>query len=938
MKRNFIKCASLSLLVLITVSLSAQQIQPLPIDPKVRYGKLDNGLTYYIRANKEPKQRAEFYIAQNVGAILENDDQNGLAHFLEHMAFKGTKNFPGKTIIEYLEKLGVKFGADINAQTNLDGTVYNLSDVPTVREGVVDSTLLILHDWSNFISLKDTAIDSERGVIREEWRFRAGANSRLLKESTKQKYPGSQYAKRDVIGDTAIINHFKHETIRDFYKKWYRPDLQAIVIVGDIDVDKVEAKIKKLFNDIPKKENPAERTIYTITDNQQPIVSVVKDLEARATQVDLEYKHKVLPAEIKLSINGFAHNVMNSLIGFIMSYRFNEIIQQADAPFVYADAMYLGLFKSTDAFKFRAIAKEGKELEGLNAILLEAEKTKRFGFTNSELERAKTDFLKIYEKTYNERDNQKNNQLVQAYVGNFLNQNPISGIEWEYTSVQMMLPQLKLEEINQLVKSYITDTNMIVSIMAPDKEAVKTPTEAQIHTAIENAKKAELTAKVEETNSKQLIEKIPAAGTISKITQNKSLGTTEWKLSNGVRVVFKPTTFKKDEILFTAYSEGGLSKIKNVADLPSGIAAPNVVLNNGLGDYNQVELGKILTGKMATVSTYINTYEEGLSGNSSVSNFDTMLQLAYLIFTAPRKDDNAFKALKNSYQMVLSNIASDPHKSFSDSIEVAVSNHNPRTILFNLEVLDKIDQDKSFTIFKERFSVPANFTFVFTGNIDPNNDVVKNFICTYLGGLKSVRGGEKFTDNNIRSPKGKVNNYFAKEMQIKKASNYIQYTASIPYNLSNDIVIRAIGDILTLRYTESIREKEGASYTIQASGSLGKIPVEEATLKIQFETDPVKQEKMKSIVYSEISKIIDKGPLAEDLQKVKENMLKKYTEDLTENGWWQNAVTTFYKNNINLVYDYKTTVEALTSEKIQTALKNIVSQENVLDLVMKPVE
>ena len=802
----------------------------------------------------------------------------------------------------------------------------------------MDSTLLILHDWSSFISLEDTAIDSERGVIREEWRFRSSANSRLLKESTKQKYPESQYAKRDVIGDTAIINHFNPKTISEFYKKWYRPDLQAIVIVGDIDVDKVEAKIKNLFKDIPKKENPSERTIYTIADNQQPIISIVKDLEARATQVDLEYKHKVLPAEIKLSINGFAHNIMNSLIGFIMSYRFNEIIQQADAPFVYADAMYLGLFKSTDAFKFRAIAKEGKELEGLNAILLEAEKTKRFGFTNSELERAKTDFLKIYETTYNERDNQKNNQLVQAYVGNFLNQSPISGIEWEYNTVKIMLPQLKLEEINQLVKSYITDTNMIVSIMAPDKEAVKIPNEDQIRAAIENAKKTELTAKVEEVINKQLIEKVPAAGTISKITQNKSLGTTEWKLSNGVRVVFKPTTFKKDEILFTAFSEGGLSKIKNVADLPSGIAAPNVVLNNGLGNYNQVELGKILAGKMATVSTFINPYEQGLSGNSSVSNFDTMIQLAYLIFTAPRKDDNAFKALKNSFQMALSNIASDPHKSFSDSIEVAVSNHSPRTILFNLDILDKIDQDKAFTIFKERFSVPANFTFVFTGNIDPNNEGIRNLICTYLGGLNSARGGEKFTDNNIRSPKGKVNNYFAKEMQIKKASNYIQYSASLPYNLTNDIVIRAIGDILTLRYTESIREKEGASYTIQASGSLGKIPVDEATLRIQFETDPVKQEKMKAIIYSEINQIIEKGTRVDDLQKVKENMLKKYTEDLTENGWWQNAVVTFYKDNINLVDDYRTTVEALTSEKIQTTLKNIVSQENVLDVVMKPVE
>ena len=938
MKKNFSGLISLCFMILLALNAGAQQVQPLPIDPKVRFGKLDNGLTYYIRANKEPKQRADFYIAQNVGAILENDSQNGLAHFLEHMAFNGTKNFPGKGVINYLEKIGVKFGADVNAHTSLDETVYNLSDVPTVRDGIVDSALLVLHDWSSFISLEDAEIDAERGVIREEWRQGAGADRRMWKESNKLKYPGSQYAIRDVIGDTAIINNFDHATIRDFYKKWYRPDLQAILIVGDVDVDKVEAKIKSLFTDIPKKENEAERIVYPIADNQKPIISVVKDKEARMTRIELEYNHDKLPENIKLSMNGYAFNTINGLISTMIGNRFEEITQQADAPFVGAYANYGELVKSKDAFQLLAIPKEGQELTGLNALLLEAEKIKRFGFTNSELERAKTDFIKTVEKSYNERDNQKNNNLIEEYVRNFLNQESIPGIEWEYQTLQAMLPQLKLEMVNQVAKSYVTDTNMIVSIMAPDKEAVKIPSEDQIRVAIDNSKKAELTAKGEEKSNRPLIDKAPKAGKVAKVSENKSLGTTEWTLSNGVKVVFKPTTFKKDEILLSAFSQGGISKVTNPADLPSAMLAASIVSNNGLGQYNQIELNKILTGKIASVSPQIGAYDEGLNGSSSVKDFETMLQLVYLNFTAPRKDDNAFKAMMNGYRASLANAASDPRKAFSDTVNIMVTNHSPRTVLLGLKTLDLIDQDKALAIYKERFALPADFTFIFTGNVDPANDSIKNAIVTYLGGLKSKKETEKFTDNNIRKPKGKVNNVFEKEMKIKKASNFILYSGSMPYTINNRTAMTAIGSILSIRYLESIREKEGGSYGVGVRGSINNTPIEEATLMMQFDTDPLKQAKLISIIYSEVDEIVAKGPRVDDLQKVKENMLKKYTEDLAENGWWQSAVQRFYQDKLNLVDDYKASVEALTPEVIQSTLKNIVSQGNVLEVVMKPAE
>ncbi len=937
MKKNLLRLVSICLFALFALNATAQT-QPLPMDPKIRYGKLDNGLTYYIRANAEPKQRAEFYIAQNVGSILENDNQNGLAHFLEHMAFNGTKNFPGKGIINFLEKHGVKFGENINAYTALDETVYNLSDVPTTSESVIDSALLVLHDWSSFLTLDGKEIDDERGVIMEEWRTRFGADRRMWKESNMIKFPGSQYGKRDGIGDTAVIKHFKYQVIRDYYQKWYRPDLQAILVVGDIDVDKVEAKIKSMFSDIPKKPNAGERPIYTVADNDKPIVAIVTDPEARMTRIELEYKHDILPADVKLSISGYVKGIIDNLISSVIGERFDEITQQADAPFVGAYAYYGELVKSKDAFTLLAIPKEGQEKEGLNALLLEAEKIKRFGFTNAELERAKTNLLKRMETAYNDRDHQKNNALVREYVRNYLDHEPIPGIEWEYNTLQMILPKLTTEMVNKVAESYVTDTNMLVTIMAPEKPSVKLPTKDEVLEAITDAGKAQLTAKAEETVNKPLIEKAPQAGTISKVTENAKLGTTEWTLNNGVKVIFKPTTFKKDEILMTAYSDGGISKVKDLSALPSATLATTIVTNNGLGDYSQVELSKILTGKVASVQPQISAYEEGFGGSSSVNDFETMLQIIYLYYTAPRKDDNAYKALLNMYRASLANSVSDPRKAFSDTINTLITDHNPRTVLINLETIDKLDQDKALEFFKQRFANPADFTFIFTGNIDPANDKVKEEICTYLGGLKTTKGTEKYTDNKIRKPKGKVSNTFEKEMKTAKASNFVVYSGNMPYNLLNKVVMGAIGDILDIRYTESIREKEGGTYGVGVRGSVSSVPVNSATLYMQFDTDPAKQAKLIGMIYDEVNDIVKNGPKAEDLQKVKENLLKTYNEDLNENRWWSNSLETYYHNKLDYIDDYKAAVAKLTPELIQKTLKKLVDQGNIMEVVMKPKE
>lgn len=938
MKTGIFKTAMAALLMFISVTMSAQQAPPVPVDPKVRYGKLDNGLTYYIRANKLPKERAEFYIAQNVGAILENDDQNGLAHFLEHMAFNGTKNFPGKLIINYFESIGVKFGANINAYTSLDETVYNLSDVPTTRESVIDSALLVLHDWSSFISLLENEIDAERGVIREEWRTGAGAERRMWKESNKLKYPGSQYSKRDVIGDTAVINNFSYETLRNYYHKWYRPDLQAILVVGDVDVDKVEAKIKTMFADIPVAKNAGERPVYSIENNVEPIVAIVKDPEARMTRIGLEYKHDKLPVEIKTSVSGYALSIANNLISSMLGERFNEISQQGDAPFVGGYAFYGDLVKSKDAFQMLVIPHEGREAEGLKALLLEAEKVKRFGFTNSELERAKTDLLKRIEKAYNDRENQRNNQLVREYVRHFLENEVIPGIEWEYQTLQMLLPQLKADMINQMAKSYVTEQNLIVHIMSPDKATVKVPAEAEIIQLIADSKKAELTAKAEEDLNKPLIEKAPKAGKIASVITNQQFGTTEWILKNGVKVVFKPTKFKEDEILLSAFSQGGLSKVRKIADLPSAMLASSIVSSNGLGAFNQIDLDKILTGKIASVSPFIDQYSEGFDGSSSVKDFETMLQLIYLNFTAVRKDDNSFKALMNMYNASLVNRANDPRSAFSDSVNVWITNKHPRNVIVNVDMLKKVDQDKAIAFFKERFALPADFTFVFTGNVNPEDEAVKNAVLTYLGGLKSLRKTEVFTDNNIRKPQGEVKNYFTKEMKINKASNFILYNASLPYNVQTRTLMTAIGNILSMRYLESIREKEGGSYGVGVRGAMSNLPVPEATLLMQFDTDPEKQEKLMGIIHAEVAEIVKNGPRPEDVQKVKENMLKKINEDLAENSWWESAIVRLYQDKLNLVTDYKASVDAINPLLIQETLKKVTEQGNVLEVVMLPAK
>lgn len=937
MNKTLLRKALLAVAVLFGANAFAQEMpQPLPIDPNVRYGKLDNGLTYYIRHNEQPKERCEFHIAQAVGAILEEDHQNGLAHFLEHMAFNGTTHFEGKGIINYFESIGVNFGGDINAYTALDETVYRLSNVPTYREGIIDSALLVLHDWSCDLLLLPEEIDNERGVIREEWRQGANASRRMWKASNTLKYAGSQYAKRDVIGDTAVINNFSYQALRDYYHKWYGPDLQAVIIVGDIDVDQIEAKIKELWKDVPARANRGERPIYPLGNNTDPIIAIVTDKEAQNTRIDLEYKKAPLPAPLKGTIVDALQQYAHQLLSKVMSYRFNEITNKAESPIMASLVTYGELVKNTDAYRMIGIAKDGQALAALNTLFLEGEKLKRYGVTDSELERAKAELLKVYEQAYNERNNHKNIDLTEEYIRHYLDGSFIPGIEMEYELVKTILPQLNAAALNEIAKTYVTDDNLIISIQAPEKELATLPTSAVILETLKTAKATQIEAPKEEVIDKNLIDKAPKQGKIKKTAYNAELNTTEWTLSNGVKVVIKPTTFKQDEILLNAYSWGGLSQVAT-QDLPSALFAVGVVEQNGLGKFSVTDLQKVLAGKSIAITPEISDLSEHFQGQSSVADFETLLQLVYLYFTNPRTDDEAFASLMSMYRSMLANQETNPKVAFRDSIEMTMSNHSPRTILLHTELLDKVDQATAIRIFKERYSNAADFTFFFTGNIDPEDKKVQQVVCQWLGGLKTCKSRESFKDHGERIPKGIVDNHFTRPMEINTASNRIVYSGSMPYSLESRVVMNIIGEILSTRYLESIREREGGSYGVGVAGYIEKYPVEQAILLMQFDTDPDKQEKLMEIIHQEVKDIIANGPREEDLTKTKEILLKSFKENLEDNADWSKTyLPRYYINNLNYIKDYQQTVENITAETITAVLKTLVDQGNVIEVVMTP--
>ncbi len=926
----------LSITLLCAAMVSAQEApEKLPMDPEVRYGRLDNGLTYYIRHNEQPKQRAEFHIAQAVGAILEEDNQNGLAHFLEHMAFNGTQHFPGKGIINYFESIGVNFGGNINAYTSIDETVYRLSDVPTYRAGIVDSALLVMRDWSCGLLLLDEEIDAERGVILEEWRTGRTAQRRMWKEMRALMYPGTQYAKRDVIGDTAVINNFEYQALRDYYHKWYGPDNQAIIVVGDINVDTIEAKIKALWADVPRRTNYGERPIYTVNHNDKPLVAIVTDPEAQGTRITLEYKFDQLPEALQQTAKEYTLNMVRGLACDMFNNRMSDLSHDPNASFSGAGCYYGEVAKKMDAFMAVIIPKEGRETEAYNDLVYQLEKMHRYGFTNAELERVKNDKMTAMETYFNERNTRKNITLARECIRHFENGETMPGAQWEYEMTQAFLPLIPLEKVNQLAQSLI-HANPTIAISAPEKEGIHIPSPEAIVATIAAQGELAIEAPQEEKIDTELVKKAPHKGKIKSTKQNEELGYTEWTLNNGIKVVIKPTTFKADEILMQGFSKGGMTQVKT-EDLPSAKLATTIVGMSGIGTFTMPQLEKALAGKTVSVSPEIAENMERMNGSSTVKDLETMLQLTYLYFTAPRRDEEAYQTTMNLLHNQLVNRDKNPKAIFSDSVQMMASNHSDRTPIVNLQLMEKVSLDKALEIYKERFANPGDFTFIFVGNIDPADAKVQELICQWLGGLKTKKTHEEVIDHRVRVTPGMQKNYFTRKMETTTASNRIQYTSyDMPYSLANDLNMEMIGRILSTRYLESIREREGGSYGVATYGDMSILPVPRASLIMQFDTDPKKQERLMEIIHEEVQTIIKDGPLATDLQKEKESMLKDYQEDLENNKYWRSALYLYYMYGINNIRDYKPAVEAITAQTVQQTLKQLVSAGNVFEVVMFP--
>ncbi len=923
------------LLLVVTFAATAQQNPPLPVDPEVRTGKLENGLTYYIRHNGQPENRADFYIAQKVGSMQEEDNQAGLAHFLEHMAFNGTKNYPGKAMLNYLQDNGIKFGTNINAYTSFDETVYYISDIPTNNQNLVDSALLVLHDWSSAIALEEEELENERGVIREEWRTRGGAQQRLWDQLLPKMYPGSKYANRMPIGSIDVINNFKPEEIRAYYHKWYRPDLQGIIVVGDFDLDEMEQKVKALFSPIKLEEERAERVYYPVPDNKEPLVAVATDKEARSTQIMLFYKHDPLPEELKNTQMGYITTYLLNAASSMMNQRFEEITQKPDAPFTSAYAYDDDYFvaKTKDAWTVVAQSAEDKIDVALAAMIRETERVKKFGFTASEYEVARTNILKSLENSYNNRDKQRNSSYSQEYVRAFTDGEPIPGIEFEYQFMQTLVPNIPVEAINMTLQQLISDENIVIAVTGPEKEDLVYPSDEELLSVINSVKAEEIEAYAEQVIDEPLIATPPTPGKIVKEEQNEAMDATIWTLQNGIKVILKNTDFKDDEILMTATSTGGYSQYA-VQDPVNSRIMGSVMNLGGVGNFSATDLPKVLAGKTASVRPSISLTTQDFNGSSSIKDFETMLQLVYLYFTAPRKDADAFKSFIQRMETQLKNQEAEPMVAFSDSINNAIYGNNPLTNRIKLSDLAKVDYDRIMEMFKQQFRNPGSFTFTFVGNVDAEK--VRPVVEQYLASLPGEEVKGEFIKVPMSFNEGKSVNVFKREMQNPKASVFNAVTGNMERNMKNQILMSMFDQILDIVYTEKIREEEGGTYGVSTGGAISRYPEGQTVLQIMFDTDPEKKDHLNTIILKELEGIAVNGPRESDFIKVKEYMNKSFNENLKENRYWRNILDQLYFYGEDMHTGYIDAVNAMTPKDVQEFTAELLKQGNLKTIIMVP--
>ena len=910
---------------------------PLPNDPAVRTGKLENGMTYYIRHNDQPAQRAEFYLATDVGAFQEDDDQDGLAHFLEHMCFNGTKNFPGKSLLEWLQSIGAEFGRNINASTGFEQTQYMLNNIPVVRESILDSCLLVLHDYSHFVTNDPTEIDAERGVILEEKRTRNDASWRLFEKSLPYYYGDTPYARRTLIGGEEQLKTFKYESLTRFYETWCRPDLQAVIVVGDVDVDQVENKIKTIFADIPAAVNPQPKVLHKIPDNVDPIIGILTDPEMTSSSIEVMWKSEPMPKELMNTDVAFMMDIIKTYIRLIMRERFTDITSQPDAPFLGGSFYISNLCNSCDATEGSVSFKEGDAINAFTAFMTELEKMKRFGFTDGEVQRAKDNIISSYERRVEAAPTRKNAEFVYPLLYNFYDNKPYMEPEMELQLAQMVCSQLNAALLSQVAAQLLTDENMVILYNGPEKAGLTNPTEEEIKAVLAAVKNAEIAANVEENLNEPFISGDLKGSKVKKEGQT-IYGATEWTLKNGVKVVVLPTQYKQDQILFNLSMDGGMSLVstEDKVSFEDNIWAL-FQSNAGISKFSGTQVPKMLAGKNLSVSPYIGGTKHGVSGSSTPKDFETALQIAYLYFADPRFDEKEYETGIQQIKAILPNIANNPQFIFQNEMNKILYGNNPRIVQLNDETLAKANLATIERVYRELFKDAAGATLNIVGNVNPTE--IKPLVEKYIGSIaKGKKADQVNKDNIISIIKGKVDETVKIAMETPKSTVLQVYTAYMPVDTKTEVALEVANYVLDMIYTKTIREDEGGTYGVGTAMVGQREPEERVVIQISFDTNPEQAPKLRELAIKGLKELAENGPELEKFNMAIENFKKNIPETRLNNSYWMNNISEYLEHGYDYDAEYEAAVNSVTPEDVKAVLQAVLAQNNLIEITSAPKE
>ena len=907
---------------------------PVPLDPSVRVGTLSNGIKYYIQKNAKPQNRAQLRLALNAGAMQENENQRGLAHFCEHMCFNGTAHFPKNDLVNYLESIGTKFGAHLNAYTSFDETVYMLQ-VPTEKADFIEKGLLVLQDWAMGVSFEDAEIDKERGVVISERRNGLGADSRMFDKTFPIQMKDSRYAERLPIGTLEVLEKFDYETLRSFYKDWYRPDLMAVMAVGDFEVDQMEKNIKATFEQIPAAKNPRLREYYPVPDHKETLVAIATDKEAERNSVEVQFNHSVLEAKTQADVR---RDLMLSLISNMINQRFNEIAQAPNAPMTWGWAYFGNMIRTKAAFSANWMMANDDVMGSLEKLLMEIERVKQHGFIAEELILAKKELINNFTSTYENRANKESDRIIRSLVNSYLKNTPFPSEEWKYKFNMNEIEKIQLEELNKLVQEWITNgENEVITVQMQEKAGAKIPTEADIQALIAKVKTQKMPKYRLVLADKPLLAEIPKSGKVLTEKLLKEIGATEITFLNGAKVILKPTDFHNDQVLFSAFSKGG-SSLYDIKDENNANNAGAIVSMSGLGPYNQIELGRYLMGKKVSISPYIWEGGERLGGDAGAKDLETTLQMLYLYFTQPKIDKAGFDNFLAEQKMFMGNKNLNPDMVLADTVGAVLANYHPRRLPTQYEDLTKIDTKRALEIYKERFNA-GDFTFIFVGKF--NVEEVKRWTSMYIGGIPATEKKESFKDLGIPMAKGEIKRTVYKGTEPKSTVKLVFRTENAKNDRQSRLIHNALVQVLNIKLREMIREEKGGTYGVRVSGAINSYPKLYSSINVEFGCDPGRSEELANAAIAVIQKIQKEGVKEEDLKKVKETRRRELETSFKENRYWLNMISNAYEENLSIadlasfetLYQF---TENISLENIQRASMQYMNLKDYAKFILLP--